>query len=244
MYQCNSNGFWWLQIEICLLNYCFSFWWLTEAFGFSEGESLTWNKPPPKQTVQANLFRPSVHLSSRELHEATINASLIWQFTLTALNFTGLYLSFNGTFFGNIGPLAVLHSKLKHRFGLDWNHNQSIIRLIIFNVTSEETGTYSCKVLAKGLWDYEFESNVQVDVVNVKVDDVGKLKVKSRNTHTHTHTYIYIYNISANICVTNLSWSHEAAIVSPSNRFDCPPTWRKRSRDFLVQGAYTLIRAE
>ena len=43
--------------------------------------------------------------------------------------------------------------------------------------------------------------------------------------------------ISANICVTDLSWSHEAAIVSRSNRFVCPPTWRKRSRDFLVQGA-------
>ncbi|XP_029186734.2 uncharacterized protein LOC114954356 [Acropora millepora] len=139
----------------------------------AEGESLTWNEPPPKQTVQANLFRPPVRLSSRELHEATINASLIWQFTLTALSFTGLHLSFNGIFFGNIGPLAVLRSKLKHRFGLDWNHNQSIIRLIIFNVTSEETGTYSCKVLAKGLWDYEFESNVQLDVVNVKVDDVA-----------------------------------------------------------------------
>ncbi|XP_067018977.1 uncharacterized protein [Acropora muricata] len=131
----------------------------------AEGESLTWNEPPPKQTVQANLFTPSVRLSSRELHQATINASLIWQFTLTALSFTGLHLRFNGIFVGNIGPLAVLRSKLKHRFGLDWNHNQSIIRLIIFNVTSEETGTYSCKVLAKGLWDYEFESNVQLDVV-------------------------------------------------------------------------------
>ena len=140
---------------------------------------MTWNEPPPKQTIQAVLWNPLGHLSSREFYEGTINANLSWQFTLTALSFTGLHLRFNGIFFGNIGPLTFLQSKLKHRFGLDWHHNQGIIRLIIFNVTSEENGTYSCKVFAQGSVAYEFESNVQVNVVNVQVDDVGKLKVKS-----------------------------------------------------------------
>lgn len=139
----------------------------------AEGESLTWNEPPPNQTIQADLLNPLDHLSSGKLHAGTMNANLSWQFTLTALSFTGLHLSFNGIFFGNVEPLTFLQSKLKHRFGLDWNHNQGIIRLIIFNVTSEESGTYSCKVLAQGSYPYEFESKVQVDVVNVQVDDVG-----------------------------------------------------------------------
>lgn len=140
---------------------------------------MIWNEPPPKQTIQAGLLGPLVHLSRRELHEGTINANLSWQFTLTALNFTFLHLRFNRIFFGNIWPLGFSQLKLKHRFGFDWNHSQSIVRLIIFNVTSEESGTYSCKVGAQGSLPYQFESNIQVDVVNVQVDDVGKLKVKS-----------------------------------------------------------------
>ena len=159
-----------------LLNYCFSFWWLTEAFDFSDGGSLNWNEPPPTLTVQTGGILVD-HLSGRQLHEGTSNASLSWQFNFTELNFRFLTLLFDKITVAVAYPLGqVFQPGFISQFGIEWIPKQTFVRLIIFNVTSEENGAFTCQVVAEtndslGL---RFKSNVQVDIV-------GKLKVKSKN---------------------------------------------------------------
>ena len=158
-----------------------SLWWLTEAFDFSDGGSLTWNEPPPTQIVQA-VGNPVHHYSSRQLHEGTINANLSWQFDLTELKFKTLILLFNGTILGGVTSSGQgLVAGFKNQFGFDWILNQTFVRLIIFNVTIKENGTFTCRVRVRvdtgQGFGAHFDSNVQVNVV-------GKLKVG---------TYIYIY---------------------------------------------------
>ncbi|XP_067030281.1 uncharacterized protein [Acropora muricata] len=134
----------------------------------SDGASLTWNEPPPLLVVQA-LKDPATHFSSRQLFEGTINATLSWHFGLTELLFQALAISFEGN------TVACISSSVNgtrpgyaNRYGLEWNPNKKLVKLFIFNVSMEDNGTFSCRVVADSLdrySAYQFTSNVQVDVV-------------------------------------------------------------------------------
>ena len=133
---------------------------------------MTWNEPPPTQIVQADP-RTVEHFSSRQLHEGTINANLSWQFDLNALQFDSLVIFFNGTVRAGASTSGQeVQSGFENRFGIDWIPNQNLVRLIIFNVTIDENGAFTCQVATKkGVVPFQFLSIFQVDVV-------GKLKVK------------------------------------------------------------------
>ena len=129
---------------------------------------MTWNEPPPTQIVQA-VANPKDHSSSRQLHEGTINAYLSWQFDLTEINFSSLVILFDGT---TVAGVTSLGSGPEHgfenQFDIDWIPNQTFVRLIIFNVTTKESGTFTCRVAVhrmRGFASFQFDSNVQVDVV-------------------------------------------------------------------------------
>ena len=118
---------------------------------------------------------PVQHFSSRRLQEGSINASLRWQFDFTDLKFSSLVISLGTTIIAGVdssgsGP----QPGFGNQYGIDWIPNQNLVRLIIFRVTFEQNGTFTCKVTAAPLAEFgafQFESAVQVDVV-------GKLKVK------------------------------------------------------------------
>ncbi|XP_067049139.1 uncharacterized protein [Acropora muricata] len=137
-------------------------------FSLKDGASLTWNQPPPNLTVEA-AGHTLHHLSSRQLHKGSINASLSWQFDLIKLNFVSLTIFFNGTAIAGVtssgsGP----EPGFENRFDFHWISNQTFARLIIFNVATEEHGTFICRVSTQqmtGFGSFQFESNVQVDVV-------------------------------------------------------------------------------
>ena len=141
---------------------------LTEAFDFSDGASLTWNKPLPTQIVQA-AADPMKHLSSRQLFEGTINATLSWHFGLTELIFESLLIFFEGISVARVSSSVTgIPPSYANRFGLDWIPNQNLVKLFIFNVTTEDNGTFSCRVTADSLdrfSKFRFRSDVQVDVV-------------------------------------------------------------------------------
>ncbi|KAK2557523.1 hypothetical protein P5673_020270 [Acropora cervicornis] len=152
---------------------CFPLYWMLfgilSPMALTDGESLTWNQPPPTQTVEA-VGHTVNHFSNRKLHEATANANLSWQFDLINLKFLSLAVFFNGTAIagvrssGRSGP----EPGFENRFEFHWIPNQTFARLIIFNVTTEENGTFTCRVAVqqtKGFGSFQFESNVQVDVV-------------------------------------------------------------------------------
>ena len=63
----------------------------------------------------------------------------------------------------------------QNQFGIEWIANEYFVRLIIFNVTFEKRGAFTCRVHVErnDSLRWHFISNVQVDVV-------GKIKVKSR----------------------------------------------------------------
>ena len=154
-------------------NYSFKRW-LTEAFDFSDGRNLTWNEPPPTQIVQA-VADPVKHFSSRQLFKGTINATLNWHFGLRELIFKSLVIFFEGNSVARVSPSVTgTPPSYANRFGFDWFPNQHLMKLFIFNVTTEDNGTFSCRVAADSFDRYDtflFESDVKVDVV-------GKLKAK------------------------------------------------------------------
>ena len=127
---------------------------------------MTWYEPPPTLTVQTGGILVD-HLSSRQLPEGTINASLSWQFNLTELNFifwTLLYDKISVAVAYSLGP--VFQQGFKSQFGIDWIPDQTFVRLVIFNVTSAEKGAFTCQVVAKANSSrLRFKSYVQVDVV-------------------------------------------------------------------------------
>ena len=120
---------------------------------------------------------PVHHFSSRQLHEGNINTTLRWQFDLTELIFDELVILFDGTTIAGVksqrsGP----EPGFENRFGIDWSSSQHFVKLIIFNVTIDENGTFTCRVATDaviGFGSFTFESIVQVNVV-------GKLQVKFR----------------------------------------------------------------
>ncbi|XP_015774926.1 PREDICTED: uncharacterized protein LOC107353119 [Acropora digitifera] len=141
---------------------------INEAFDFSDRGRLTWNEPPPTQIVQA-VANPEDHSSSRQLHEGTINAYLSWQFYLTELNFSSLVILFDGTTVAGVTSLGYgPEHGFENKFDIDWIPKQTFVRLIIFNVTAKESGTFTCRVAVherSGFASFQFDSNVQVDVV-------------------------------------------------------------------------------
>ena len=147
---------------------------LTEAFDFSDTGNFIWKEPPPTQIVKATRD-PVKHFSDKQLFEGTINATLTWHFGSTELNFKSLIIRFERKSVARISSSVTgTPPDYVNRFGLDWIPNQNLVKLVIFNVTTEDNGTFSCQVTADsldGFSDYHFTSNVRVDVV-------GKLKVK------------------------------------------------------------------
>ena len=135
---------------------------------------MTWNEPPPTQIVEAAL-KTVDHFSSKQLHEGTNNANLSWQFDLSDLKFTSLAILFGTTIIAGVGSSGPgPQPGFENQYGIDWISNQNFVRLIIFRVTFEQNGRFTCLVTAgqtTGFVSFRFESIVQVDVV-------GKLKVK------------------------------------------------------------------
>ena len=134
---------------------------------------MTWNEPPPTRIVQAVITNPGQHLSSRQLFEGTINATFSWHFGLRGLIFESLFILFEGDFVARVSPsLSGIRPSYANRFGLDWIPTKNLVKLFIFKVTTEDSGTFSCRVVADSLdrfSEFRFTSNIQVDVV-------GKLK--------------------------------------------------------------------
>ena len=121
------------------------------------------------------------HFSRRQLREGNINATLRWQFDLTELNFRSLVILFDGTTVAGVINYKSLGSGpqpgFEKQFGIDWSLNQTSVKLVIFNVTVEENGRFTCQVYADAVEGYvyfRFESNVQVEVI-------GKLQVTFSN---------------------------------------------------------------
>ena len=112
---------------------------------------------------------PVDHFSRRRLHEGNINATLRWQFDLTELNFVSLVIFFNGTEIAGVrSQKPGLVAGFEKQFGIDWSDSPHFVKLIIFNVTVEENGTFICRVNTDpvtGFSPFLFESIVQVDVV-------------------------------------------------------------------------------
>ena len=140
---------------------------------------MSWNEPPPTQIVQA-AANPAKHFSNRQIFEGTINATLSWHFGLTELVFESLAVLYGGNTIGRISPsVNGTPPGYANRFGLDWIANQNLVKLFIYNVSTEDNGTFSCRVSVDsldGFSAYQFTSNIHVDVV-------GKLKVNFRNTY-------------------------------------------------------------
>ncbi|XP_067056911.1 uncharacterized protein [Acropora muricata] len=134
-----------------------------------DGGSLTWEQPLPIQTVQSS--NPVDHFSSRQFHEGTINATLNWRFRLNQLNFGSLVISLNGTHIAGIGSSGSgSQAGFENEYGIDWNANQKLVKLFIFNVTTEKNGTFTCQVNVDEVTgfvtkNFQLRSAVQVHVV-------------------------------------------------------------------------------
>jgi len=130
----------------------------------SDGGSITWYEPLPVETiVDVNVY----HTNSTQFLEGKINATLSWNFSLTAdLSFNTLNLKLNDvTIAGALssGQHGVLDG-FKERFDISWIPNQRVT--LIFNVSTNEDGTYACEVSTTERFVTKvWKSKIQVNVV-------------------------------------------------------------------------------
>ena len=110
------------------------------------------------------------HTNSTQLLEGATNATLSWNFSLTqGLSFTSLQLKFNDESIGGVlSGQARLIEAFTERFNFIWIPNQKAT-LMIFSVTSNESGTYDCVVTTTS---QQFETKVWTS--KIQVDVVGK----------------------------------------------------------------------
>ncbi|XP_068685579.1 fibroblast growth factor receptor 4-like isoform X1 [Montipora foliosa] len=138
-------------------------------FNLSDCASIQWKAPPPTQNIsEAAVGDPEEHLSRTSLLEGTINGTLSWHFSLSSdLTFVTFSLKFNDTLIGKIlpsGQFEVLQ-RFRNKYAIDWFPFQRIT-LIIFYVTTEMNGIFSCAVVAQTPTGFvTFTSKNKVEVV-------------------------------------------------------------------------------
>ena len=136
---------------------------------FLDCVSIEWKAPPPTQNIsETALGGPEEHLSRTSLLEGTINGTLSWQFSLSSdLTFFIIRLKFDGTLFGRIlrtGKAQVLDN-FRDKYAINWRPFQRTT-LIIFYVTTEMDGIFSCEVFARTPGGFvTFTSKNKVEVV-------------------------------------------------------------------------------
>ena len=132
---------------------------------FSDAGELTWNEPPPIQTVPDNNITD--HFSKKELCEGNVNATLKWHFALTGMSFDSLTISFGGQAIAGARSSAQgPQPGFENQYDINWDASQKLATLFIFNVTTEVDGIFTCRVIAlRGFVSFQFSSNVGVDVV-------------------------------------------------------------------------------
>ena len=110
----------------------------------SDCGNITWFEPPPVVTETDNSV-PSVADSKQLLRG--VDGSLSWNFTLTGERFASAELRFESTTVANIQPafdIIAVSPGFEDRFNLTWINSQRAT-LVIFNVTSEHEGEFSCE---------------------------------------------------------------------------------------------------
>jgi len=135
------------------------------CYPFSDGGSITWYEPLPVETiVDENVY----HTNSTQFLEGSNHSTLSWNFSLTSdLSFSSLNLKLNGVSIAGAlssGQHGVLDG-FTERFDISWIPIQRVT-LVIFNVTTNEDGTYACEVsTAEGFVVKVWKSKIQVNVV-------------------------------------------------------------------------------
>ena len=134
----------------------------------SDCGTITWYEPPPVVTETDNSV-PSVADSKQLL--SGVDGLLSWNFTLTGAQFASAVLKWKTTTVANIRPslgLIAVVPGFEDRFNLTWSNSQRET-LVIFNVTTEYEGDFSCE--ASSL----VGGNLKVWTRKIQVAVVGKL---------------------------------------------------------------------
>ena len=141
----------------------------------SDCGTITWYEPPPVVTETDNSV-PSV-ADSKELLSG-VDGSLSWNFTLTGEQFVAAGLKWKTTTVANIRPslgvIAVVPG-FEDRFHVTWSNSQRAT-LVIFNVTTEHEGDFSCETTSL------VGGNLKVWARKIQVAVVGKLTNTERIT--------------------------------------------------------------
>ena len=110
----------------------------------SDCGSITWFEPPPVVT-EADSTVLSVADSTQLLRG--VDGSLSWNFTLTGEQFASAALKWKSTTVANIRPafsIVAVEPGFEDRFNISWSNSQRAT-LVIFNVTTEYEGDFSCE---------------------------------------------------------------------------------------------------
>ena len=109
------------------------------------------------------------HFSCRKLDEGIINTTLVWNFLLNQLNFVKLVIWLNGTPIAGVGSSGPEPQPgFENQFAIDWIASENLVKLLVFDVTLVENGTFTCEVTADevtGYNEFQFRSHLQIDVV-------------------------------------------------------------------------------
>lgn len=129
-----------------------------------DGGSVTWYEPPPVQTSSD----PAVfHTANQQLREGSTKAALNWNFSLTQdLILIVVTIKLNEVTIANLVPSgpAAPASGYEERFNVSWISHSAT--LIIFNVTDDDNGLFSCELNAfQGATNKVWKRKIQVKVL-------------------------------------------------------------------------------
>ena len=169
----------------------------------SDCGTITWYEPPPVVTERDNSV-PSVADSAQLL--SGVDGSLSWNFTLTGERFASAALKWKDTTVANIRPslgIIAVTPGFEDRFNLTWSNSQRAT-LVIFNVTTEYQGDFSCETSSL------VGGNLKLWTRKIQVAVVGKL--------TNTERITFVNKVSGRLIqVPFFTWIDNIYILSYTN---------------------------
>ncbi|XP_020615552.1 neural cell adhesion molecule 2-like [Orbicella faveolata] len=146
----------------------FIFLWSMVILRTTDGGNVTWYEPPPVETASDPGIELTAH--SRQFLQGSTHVQLSWNFSLTPdLSLSSVILRLNSVQVAAVvllSGIAGLSSGFEGRFNFTWISQRAT--LIIFNVTEEDDGEFTCDLTTfqgvdQKLWKRKMKVEVLVE---------------------------------------------------------------------------------
>lgn len=157
------------------------FVWSVAIFRTLDGISISWNEPPPFETVTDSR---STSTTNTSLTKGSLNEELSCSFNLSVdMTLVTVTFEFGGVTVASYFDRPSVENSYASRYNATWVPTK--LTLIVFNVTSDDKGEYVCRVQANAGGLKTWQRKIAVDLL-----------VQSQITNISGETVIEGLNVS------------------------------------------------